>query len=112
MYECACNMMKSLQVIKMTNFDQNQFLTLYLILNLRPTYFSYFRKISAISISHNVKKRVDQNLSQGVHYTHVWNLSALFSHNFTQVWNYKNIASFEKILNDYDRFNCENPDVH
>ena len=63
MYECACNMMKSLQVIKMTNFDQNQFLTLYLILNLRPTYFSYFRKISAISISHNVKKLGDQKWS-------------------------------------------------
>ena len=61
MYECSCNTMKSLKVIKITTFDQNQFMTCYLILNFKPTYFSYFRKITAISISHNVKKEVGPN---------------------------------------------------
>ena len=63
MYECSCNTMKSLKVIKITTFDQNQFMTCYLIFNFRPTYFSYFRKITVISISHNVKKLVDQKWS-------------------------------------------------
>ena len=49
--------MDSLKVIKITTFDRNQFMTCYLIFNIKPTYFSYFRKITAISISHNVKKR-------------------------------------------------------
>ena len=53
--------MKSFKVIKITNFDQNQFMTCYLIFNFKPTYFSYFRKITAISISHNVKKEVGPN---------------------------------------------------
>ena len=57
MYECSCKTMKSFKVIKITTFDQNQFMTCYLIFNFKPTYFSYFRKIIAISISHNVKKR-------------------------------------------------------
>ena len=61
MYECSCNTMKSLKVIKITTFDQNQFMTCYLIFNFKPTYFSYFRKITAISISHNVKKEVGPN---------------------------------------------------
>ena len=56
MYECLCKTMKSLKVIKITTFDQNQFMTCYLIFNFKPTYFSYFRKITAISISHNVIK--------------------------------------------------------
>ena len=34
-------------------------MTCYLILDFRPTYFSYFQKITAISHSHNVKKEVD-----------------------------------------------------
>ena len=34
-------------------------MTCYLILDFRPTYFSYFQKIIAISHSHNVKKEVD-----------------------------------------------------
>ena len=55
MYECPCNTMKSLKMLKITTFDQNQFMTCYLILNFKPTYFSYFRKITAISISHIVK---------------------------------------------------------
>ena len=63
MYECSCNTMKSLKVIKITTFDQNQFMTCYLIFNFRPTYFSYFLKITAISISDNVKKLVDQKWS-------------------------------------------------
>ena len=37
---------------------QNQFRTCYLILDFRPTYFSYFQKITAISHAHNVKKEV------------------------------------------------------
>lgn len=49
---------KSLKVVNITPFDQNQFMTCYLIFNFRPTYFSYFRKITANSISHNVKKEV------------------------------------------------------
>ena len=61
MYECSCNTMKSLKVIKVTTFDQNQFMTCYLIFNFKPTYFSYFRKITATSISHNVKKEVGPN---------------------------------------------------
>ena len=60
MYECTCKTMKSLKVIKLTIFDQNQFMTCYLIFNFRPTYFSYFRKRTAISISHNVKKQMVQ----------------------------------------------------
>ena len=48
--------MKSLKVIKITTFDQNQFMTCYLIFNFKPIYFSYFRKITAISNSHSVKK--------------------------------------------------------
>ena len=60
MYECTCNTMKSFKVIKITIFDQNQFMTCYLIFNFRPTYFSYFRKTTAISISHNVKKQMVQ----------------------------------------------------
>ena len=61
MYEGKCNMMKSLKVIKVTTFAKNQFMTCYLIFNFRPTYFSYFRKITANSISHNVKKEVGPN---------------------------------------------------
>ena len=61
MYECSCNTMKSLKVIKITTFDQNQFMTCYLIFNFQPTYFSYCRKITAISISHNVKIEVGPN---------------------------------------------------
>ena len=34
-------------------------MTCYLILDFRPTYFSYFQKITAISHSHNVKKEGD-----------------------------------------------------
>ena len=34
-------------------------MTCYLILNFRPTYFSYFQKITVISHSHNVKKEGD-----------------------------------------------------
>ena len=63
MYECSCKTMKSLKVIKITTFDQNQFMTCYLILDFRPTYFSYFQKITAISHSHNVKKEVDPKLA-------------------------------------------------
>ena len=59
MYECTCHTMKSSKVIKITTFDQNQFMTCYLILDFRPTYFSYFQKITAISHSHNVKKEGD-----------------------------------------------------
>ena len=63
MYECTHDTMKSSKVIKITTFDQNQFMTYYLIFNFRPTYFSYFLKITAISISDNVKKLVDQKWS-------------------------------------------------
>ena len=55
--------MNPLKVIKVTTFGQNHFMTCYLIFHFRPTYFSYFRKITAISISHNVKKLVDQKWS-------------------------------------------------
>ena len=55
MYEGTCNQMKSLKVIKIRTFDQIQFMN-YLFLNFKPTDFSYFRKITAISISHNIKK--------------------------------------------------------
>ena len=63
MYDCTCNMMKSSKVIKVTTFAQNQFMICYLIFNFRPTYYSYFRKITALSISHNVRKLVDQKWS-------------------------------------------------
>ena len=53
--------MESLKVIKITTFDQNQFMTCYLIFNFKPSYFSYFRKITAISFSHNVKEEVGPN---------------------------------------------------
>ena len=42
----------------MTTFAQNKFMTCYLIFNFKPAYFSYFRKITATSISHNVKKEM------------------------------------------------------
>ena len=61
MYECKFNTMKSLKVIKIATFDQNEFMTCYLIFNFNPTYFSYFRKITAIPIPHNVKKEVGPN---------------------------------------------------
>ena len=57
------NVLKSLKVIKITTFDQNQVMTCYLISNFRPSNFSYFGKITAISISHNVKKLGDQKWS-------------------------------------------------
>ena len=44
MYECKFNTMKSLKVIKIATFDQNEFMTCYLIFNFRPTFFSYFSK--------------------------------------------------------------------
>ena len=43
-YECSCKTIESLKLVKITTFDQNQFMTCYLILDLRPTYFSYFQK--------------------------------------------------------------------
>ena len=60
MYECTHDTMKSSKVIKITTFDQNQFMTYYLIFNFRPTYFSYFPKITVNSNSHNAKKQVEQ----------------------------------------------------
>ena len=70
LYECTFNTMKSLKMIKITSFDQNHFMTCYLIFNFRPIYFSYFRNITAISISHYVKKssgpKVVLTRSQGV----------------------------------------------
>ena len=60
MNKCTCDTMKSLKVIKITTLNQNIFMT-YLIFNFKPTYFSYFRKITAFSISHNVKKEVGPN---------------------------------------------------
>ena len=59
MYKCICYTMKSFKEINITTFSQNQFMTCYLIFNFRPTYFSYFRKITANS--HNVKKEVGPN---------------------------------------------------
>ena len=49
-----------LKLVKITTIDQNLFMTFYLIINFRQTYFSYFRKITTIYISHNVKKLGDQ----------------------------------------------------
>ena len=40
-------------------YCMNEFMTCYLIFDFRPTYFSYFQKISANSNSHNVKKEVE-----------------------------------------------------
>ena len=71
MYECLCKTIEYLKLIKITTFDQSQFMTCYLIFNFRPTYFSYFQKIIAYSISHNVKKQVEKfhPRSQGVKLT-------------------------------------------
>ena len=69
MYEFTCKMIESLELINITTFDENQFLTCYLIFNFRQTYFSYFQKIIPNSICHNVKKQVEKNFhprSQGV----------------------------------------------
>ena len=60
MYECPCKTIKSLNLIKQTTFGKNQFMTCYLIFNFRPTFFSYFWKITADSVFHNVKKQVGQ----------------------------------------------------
>ena len=64
------NMMKSSKLIKISTFHQNKFLTCYLIFNFRPTYFSYFRKITGNYNSHNVKKtggsKTNHPRSQGV----------------------------------------------
>ena len=57
---CSPPPVLTLKVIKIRTFDQPQFMTCYLIFNFRPTYFSYFRKMTAISICHKVKKLVDQ----------------------------------------------------
>ena len=72
MYECTCKTIESSELINITTFDQNQFMTCYLIFNFRPTYFSYFQKIIANSNSHNVKKQVEKKFhprSQGVKVT-------------------------------------------
>ena len=61
MYECQWKTIESLDLTKRTTFVQNQFMTCYLILNFKPAYFSYFQKVIAISISHNVKKGVGPN---------------------------------------------------
>ena len=50
---------ESLKLVKITTFDQNQFMTCYLIFDFRSTYFSYFQELSANSNSHNVKKQVE-----------------------------------------------------
>ena len=60
-YECPCKTIESLKLVKITTFDQNQFMTCYLILDFRPTYFSFFRKITALSIPPNVKREVGPN---------------------------------------------------
>ena len=60
MYECPCKTIESLDLIKRITFDKNQFMTCYLIFNFRPTFFSYFWKITADSVFHNVKKQVGQ----------------------------------------------------
>ena len=59
MYECTCKTIESLKLINITTFDQNQFMTCYLIFNFRPTYFSYFQKIIANSNSHSLNKLVE-----------------------------------------------------
>ena len=58
-HECSCKTIEFLKLVKITTFDQNEFMTCYLILDFRPNYFSYFQKITAISHSHNVKKELD-----------------------------------------------------
>ena len=50
------DMTKMLKTDKITTFFQNQLLTCYLTFNIRPTYFSIFRKINANSYSNNDKK--------------------------------------------------------
>ena len=60
MYKCPCKTVESLDLMKRTIFDKNQFMTCYLIFNFRPTFFSYFWKITADSVFHNVKKQVGQ----------------------------------------------------
>ena len=47
--------------MKITIIDQNQFMTCYLIFNFRPTFSPYFRKITTISISHNVESQGVKN---------------------------------------------------
>ena len=62
-------MIESLKLIKVTTFDQNQFMTFYLIFNFRPTYFSYFQKKSLILILEALKNRWNKLIhphSQGV----------------------------------------------
>ena len=51
--------MATFKLVKITSFDQNPFMTCYLIFDFRPTYFSYCQKINATSNSHNVKKEVE-----------------------------------------------------
>ena len=60
MYECPCKTIESLDLMKRTILDKNQLMTCYLIFNFRPTFFSYFWKITADSVFHNVKKQVGQ----------------------------------------------------
>ena len=52
-----CKMIESSKLIKITTFDQNQFMSCYLIFNLRPTYLPYFQKISAHSNSQKVENK-------------------------------------------------------
>ena len=56
------NVWVSLKVIKMTTFDQNQFMTCYLIFNLRPTCFSNSETITAISFCRNVHPHAPDQL--------------------------------------------------
>ena len=76
------NKLVSLKVIKITTFEINQFMTCYLIFYFRPTYFSYFQKIIAISICRNVKKLGDQKWSFPV----VKGLNYLFTFLFLEIW--------------------------
>ena len=52
-----CKTIESSKLIKITTFDQNQFMSCYLIFNLRPTYLPYFQKISAHSNSQKVENK-------------------------------------------------------
>ena len=62
MYECPFKTIESLKLVKIITFDQNQLMTCYLIFHFRPTYFSYFHKITANYNSHKVKKQAEQKV--------------------------------------------------
>ena len=63
MYECTFNTIKILKSDKNNNFRPKYIYDLLSYFQFQTGFFSYFRKITALSLSHDVKKLRDQKWS-------------------------------------------------